>query len=57
MEVAAELMEHKQRSFEVYFRTVLINKARSLHKKAQALSSPRDHLFRPVKRNHHVFFP
>ena len=33
MEIPEELQEHKQYSFEVYFRNVLINKARNLHKR------------------------
>lgn len=33
MNISAEVMEHKRYSFEVFFKRVLINKARNLHKK------------------------
>lgn len=44
MKVSAELMEHKQYSFEAYFKKVLINKARNLHKKRK-IQQAREILF------------
>lgn len=52
MKVSAELMEHKQYSFEAYFKKLLINKARNLHKKRKQQQS-REILFSdlPIETN------